>query len=431
MWNANSGNPAKYISIVLQVLLITYLVGPGLNIASYIIDRTYHNPVKWYFPLTYGYHPQPAGDVFGGWGISALVVILYFIYAGIRERVIHTIQKTNPRKSYRIVITNRIAALIVVYLLVPYILATFDIVHSFPFFLFYFAFIPPVSLVCFLNVYWLFPAEGEHDSFTPRLLRRLLLTTFLCTFPFILPSMPFAFAGRIAFLFWLFQLIIVSPISWLFYRQKKDKILQLRGLEKDLGRTTADLQFLRSQINPHFLFNMLNTLYGTAMEGNAEITAESIQKLGDMMRFMLHDNNREFIPLEKEIGYLSNYIELQKLKAKYTPEITIDYKLDDRLCDHMVAPMLLIPFVENAFKHGIDGNKRTLISIQLECDYRSIRLDVKNNKHNRVVNDPEQGYSGIGLVNVRDRLNLLYPNKHELTILDNTKDYSVCLVIYP
>ena len=102
-------------------------------------------------------------------------------------------------------------------------------------------------------------------------------------------------------LLWVLQLLITTPASWLNYQQKKDKILQLKGFENALAKSTADLQFLRSQINPHFLFNALNTLYGTALIEKSERTAEGIQKLGDMMRFMLHENMQDFIPMEKEI----------------------------------------------------------------------------------------------------------------------------------
>src|SRR4029077_9103093 len=103
---------------------------------------------------------------------------------------------------------------------------------------------------------------------------------------FVHEEIPIAFLSS-----WALQLFIVTPITWWYYKTNEDKILQLRVVEKQLVKSKADLQFLRSQINPHFLFNVLNTLYGTALQENAVLTAEGIQKLGEMMRFMLHENN--------------------------------------------------------------------------------------------------------------------------------------------
>lgn len=126
---------------------------------------------------------------------------------------------------------------------------------------------------------------------------------------------------------WLIQLLIVTPITWVLYLQRKDKIRELRGAEIALSKSTANLQFLRSQINPHFLFNALNTLYGTALVDGSKRTANGIQMLGDMMRFMLDDNHLDFIPLSNEISYLQNYIALQKLRIQDSDEIDISEKI--------------------------------------------------------------------------------------------------------
>ena len=119
--------------------------------------------------------------------------------------------------------------------------------------------------------------------------------------------------------------------------------MQLRIVEKELVKSKADIQFLRSQINPHFLFNVLNTLYGTALQENAERTAEGIQRLGDMMRFMLHENNLDFIRMNKEVEYLRNYIALQKLRTQSSPDIIIEDNINEQNCNYQIAPMLLIP----------------------------------------------------------------------------------------
>jgi LytS/YehU family sensor histidine kinase len=227
----------------------------------------------------------------------------------------------------------------------------------------------------------------------------------------------------------MFLLVVVTPLSWLLYRQKRDKIEQLRNMKTALAKSTADLQFLRSQINPHFLFNALNTLYGTALKENAEHTSKGIQKLGDMMRFMLHENNLDFISMEKEIDYLKNYIALQKLRTETSPDIIVEDNIDEAKCNRTIAPMLLIPFVENAFKHGISLNEKSWINIRLQCAETSIFFDVRNSTHKRFETDTEKNKSGIGLKNVEERLKLLYPGKHELKVSENKDEYIINLVI--
>jgi len=206
----------------------------------------------------------------------------------------------------------------------------------------------------------------------------------------------------------------VSPLTWLLFQQNKDKILQLKGMERRLVKSTADLQFLRSQINPHFLFNALNTLYGTALMEGSDKTAQGIQKLGDMMRFMLQENTMDFIGMDKEIEYLRNYIALQRLRIQSSTEISIEDDLSDECYHNRIAPMLLIPLVENAFKHGVSLTERSWIKIKLVCDEQHVNFEVRNSVHPSANNDPEKNKSGIGLQNVKERLLLVYPGRHSL-----------------
>jgi LytS/YehU family sensor histidine kinase len=207
--------------------------------------------------------------------------------------------------------------------------------------------------------------------------------------------------------------------------------VQLRGVEKKFRKSESDLHFLRSQINPHFLFNTLNTLYGTALLEKSGRTAEGIQKLGDMMRFMLHENSLDFIPMSREIEYLNNYIALQKLRTQASPQIRIEKQIEDGPCDRQIAPMLLIPFVENAFKHGISLKNESWVSIRLDCDEQQIRFEVRNSLHTRPENDAEKGKSGVGLKNVVERLSLLYEGRHQLTCGREGNEFVVRLSIQP
>ncbi|HUS03356.1 MAG TPA: histidine kinase [Chitinophagaceae bacterium] len=226
-----------------------------------------------------------------------------------------------------------------------------------------------------------------------------------------------------------FQLFVTAPICWLLYKRQLKGNEQINVLQKELKRSSANIDFLRSQINPHFLFNALNTLYGTAIQENADKTSEGIQKLGDMMRFMLQENMQDKISLAREIDYLNNYISLQKLRTVNNPIVHIQTKIQDSENMFQIAPMLLIPFVENAFKHGISFREPSEIKLSLEIKAGTLYFDVYNSKHPRQDNDPEKDKSGIGLENVKQRLKLAYPNKHELIIRETTKEFFVHLTI--
>jgi LytS/YehU family sensor histidine kinase len=203
----------------------------------------------------------------------------------------------------------------------------------------------------------------------------------------------------------------------------------LYTLKKELGQSHANLDFLRSQINPHFLFNALNTIYGTAIQEKAERTCEAVERLGEMMRFMLQENLQEKISLTREIEYINHYISLQKLRTDQNPIVKIDACIEPQETHAQISPMLLIPFVENAFKHGISLREPSHIRVSLDMKDKKLYFDVNNSKHTRPDNDPEKNKSGIGLSNVKQRLQLLYPGKHELIIRETGKDFFVHLTI--
>lgn len=225
------------------------------------------------------------------------------------------------------------------------------------------------------------------------------------------------------------QFFVTAPLAWVMFKRHTKGKEEVHKLQKELGQSTAKFDFLRSQINPHFLFNALNTLYGTAIQENADRTGEGIQRLGDMMRFMLHENMQEKISLEREIEYLENYISLQRLRTDPNPGVKIQAEIQQQFSYAQISPMLLIPFVENAFKHGISFREPSHIKIALEKKENTIYFDVYNSKHLKQENDPERDKSGIGLNNVKERLQLLYPGKHELLIRETTKEFFVHLTL--
>lgn len=231
--------------------------------------------------------------------------------------------------------------------------------------------------------------------------------------------------GTIAFI----QLIFF-PLTSLIFKKYDSYIGQIYSLSTQVNQGNASMDFLRSQINPHFLFNALNTLYASSLMENAEKTSDGIQKLGDMMRFMLHENQLPRIPLSREINYLRNYLDLQMLRFGSQDNLEIDIQINENQCAGEIAPMLLIPFVENAFKHGISSKEKSWIRLNLRCISGSVHLDLVNSAHpEKPASEKSREESGIGLENVKNRLQLVYPEKHKLNIISNDTDFFVHLSI--
>jgi two-component system LytT family sensor kinase len=195
--------------------------------------------------------------------------------------------------------------------------------------------------------------------------------------------------------------------------------------EMEAEKLSSELAFLKSQVNPHFLFNILNNICSLARKKSDE-TENAIIKLSQIMRYMLQDSKDEKVNLEKEVEYLQSYIELQRLRLP--EQVKIDFTINGQPELITIEPLLLIPFVENAFKHGVSYQDSSEISIHLDIKKQSLSFSVRNNIARHAGNAVEQG-SGIGLKNVMRRLELLYPNRHQLNIRDDGSKYLVELEI--
>jgi LytS/YehU family sensor histidine kinase len=205
--------------------------------------------------------------------------------------------------------------------------------------------------------------------------------------------------------------------------------MQQRMGEMAKEKAEAELNFLKSQINPHFLFNSINSVYFLIDKNNADARG-ALHKFSDMLRYQLYEMNGNQVAIEKEIQYLQDYIELQKLRKD--DQFMIEFNCLPDVKGFSIEPLLLIPFVENAFKH-ISHNKNDLnfIKMQLGMKKGEFYFSIENSKepshrHLRVEKVTEQ-HSGIGLVNVKRRLALLYPQKHSLKITDGIDIFSVKL----
>ncbi|AMM52935.1 histidine kinase [Rufibacter sp. DG15C] len=289
-----------------------------------------------------------------------------------------------------------------------------------------------VALFCFAFFKLIPDALSRKRPFLSYLLFSVFFS-FLSFFPAALIAVIFSNGGdfgiAVGVICGFFQFFFTFPVAYFLYVRHTKSQEVVHGLKKELGNSAANLDFLRSQINPHFLFNTLNTLYGTALQENSDRTAQGIQMLGDMMRFMLHENHQQKILLAREVEYLNNYIALQSLRTSTSPDILIQTNIEDVLAEKFIAPMLLIPFVENAFKHGISLQNKSWIRVSLHCDQKKLYFDVYNSIHSKSDLDPEKDKSGVGLENVKQRLALLYPKRHDLIIRETAKEFFVHLTL--
>jgi two-component system LytT family sensor kinase len=212
-------------------------------------------------------------------------------------------------------------------------------------------------------------------------------------------------------------LVMKGFINW--YNDIKIKIeLNKRNYEMELA-------VLKSQINPHFLFNTLNNI-DVLITKDAIRASEYLNKLSDIMRFMLYESKPAKIPLSKELSYIEKFIELQKIRT--TNEHYINYSVKGNPTNFMIPPMILIPFIENAFKHAENKKAENAININLDIEHESFIFKCENSfKENAQI---KSEHSGLGSEILKKRLSLLYPNKHKLTITNNNELYKVELSLY-
>lgn len=196
---------------------------------------------------------------------------------------------------------------------------------------------------------------------------------------------------------------------------------RLRRVEND--QLQAELQQLKAQIQPHFLFNTLNSIYALAIRNDGR-TADTIVKLSDFLRYIIRDAHHDQVPLAAELNYIVNYIDLQK--ARLQEAVQVDYRLEGEPNGLLIAPLLLSSFIENAFKYGVTPEEDSPIGIHLAIRDNALQLVVTNNKVQ--VSQLEES-TGIGLRNTRERLRLTYPGTHELTIDDTATQFRVTLFL--
>ncbi|WP_299312025.1 histidine kinase [uncultured Aquimarina sp.] len=222
-----------------------------------------------------------------------------------------------------------------------------------------------------------------------------------------------------------FVVFIASALSLAQHNYKStsdNQELKNRILEAQLKLKEQELNYLKMQIHPHFLFNTLNTLYGFALK-KSEDTPEMILKLSNLLDYLLYQSDKPLVSLQEEINHIEDYVALEKMRFSDVLDISLDF--ENIKSTSQVAPMLLIPFVENSFKHGQITNQKLSIHMYLKCVDNEIHFLIKNSVHTFT----EQDKNGIGLSNIKKRLSLVYKEDHELKISKDQNWYTVELIL--
>jgi two-component system LytT family sensor kinase len=224
-----------------------------------------------------------------------------------------------------------------------------------------------------------------------------------------------------------FAFLVIQGLALAYFFLKEWAKSELIQSQLQANQLSTEIRFLKSQINPHFLFNTLNNLFSMAQAKENDELADGILKLSGMMRYMLYDSNEERVPLGKEITYLEECITLNKLRYA-DEEVLVSFDHPGQIADVSIAPMLFIPFVENAFKHGVSIGQRATIYIAIVVSGQKLIFNCVNTDYN-FIKKMEMEISGIGLENVKRRLELVYPGKHQLMIKNESGKFMVNLEI--
>ncbi|OJY87973.1 MAG: hypothetical protein BGP14_21235 [Sphingobacteriales bacterium 44-15] len=220
----------------------------------------------------------------------------------------------------------------------------------------------------------------------------------------------------------VFSFLLVWLLGTMIQVIHRWQIAEKKSKESELEKVNAELSFLKLQINPHFLFNTLNNIYALASIQSAQ-TPAAIMKLSDIMRYVMYDAQSDYVPLDKEIEYIRNYIELQKMRSN--DKLALIFEANGNISGQKIAPLLLLSFIENAFKYGISNHEESKIEIIINVNRDTLHMVVNNAIFNRI----QQSNNSIGLPNTRRRLELLYPNRHQLKVNKAETNFNVDLSI--
>src|SRR5215210_3839783 len=241
------------------------------------------------------------------------------------------------------------------------------------------------------------------------------------SFKLLLPQHTFRIGGFVFFYIFPCLFFLTCSMTYIMFRDRLRS--ERRAKEKETENLKTELAFLRSQVSPHFMFNVLNNMVSLARKKSEQLEP-SLIKLSSLLRYMLYETDEEKVLLEREVEYLQSYIDLQK--QRFGSKVKVNLCIDEFDKSYLIEPMLLIPFVENAFKHGTGLLPNAEINIELKAKNNLLQFMISN-YYDSSTQEIKDKTSGIGLQNVRRRLNLLYKNEHTLLITNKENRFSVSL----
>ncbi|MEO0528573.1 MAG: histidine kinase [Bacteroidota bacterium] len=270
--------------------------------------------------------------------------------------------------------------------------------------------------VIWVNHFILIPYVYDKKSYV---LYGLLLIATICMGAFLK-----AYPKWVGVYKMVFFLIYTTGTGMAAFFLGRNIMFRRENAEKEKLQKEMELNYLKEQVNPHFLFNALNSIYSLSRLQSPE-TPDLVMQLSELMRYQLESSKKDTVLLKEELEFIENYLLLEE--KRLSKRCAIEFLIGGDLLDFRIAPMLLIPFVENAIKHGAHStNKQSKIDVSASLEHTTLRFSVVNSKPPAI---GESNRKGLGLENVRRRLNLLYPNAHRLEISDEENAYRIHLAI--
>jgi two-component system LytT family sensor kinase len=298
-------------------------------------------------------------------------------------------------------------------------------------------YLPVRMIFTYFTLYFLLPRfllAGKYGAFIVWFLLSSMLAgiaqryiAFNYDYPIYYPMAlndPFFYFPKIVKMFvGIYPVVIVAvAIKLLKYWYANKQAQQILTKEK----LQAELNFLKTQIHPHFLFNTLNNLYALTLK-KSDRAPDMVLKLSELINYMLYECTSDEVPLSKEVKFIRNYIDIEKMR--YGDKLDVDIRVSGDINDRKIAPLMILPFVENCFKHGASENlQQSWVKITVDAPEEHIVVKVENSKASEN-GHARNGSEGIGIQNVKRRLDLLYPEKYELKIINGEETFLVILTI--
>ena len=296
--------------------------------------------------------------------------------------------------------------------------------------------LPSYLLVTYMILYWAIPRflkAAQYNRFIAATVGLVVmggisnyLLRYIFQFLYVEKLAPFIEKDALFLLCWcMFYTTLAASVA-ISAKLIKDWYVD-QQIQKRLTseKVAAELKFLKAQINPHFLFNTLNNLYGLTLK-NSSRAPEVVMRLSQLMHYMTYDSNQDRVPLEKEIEHLRNYIELERLR--YGDKLKLTFALSGDLQGRYIAPLLILPFVENAFKHGASElTDEAWMNLKLMVSENNMTFEIANNKQPFAIK--KRNDVGIGMKNVLKRLDLIYPSQYDLQIQEEDTVFRIWLAI--